>query len=350
MASHTLAEIAKILNCAAPLNGADRVVRSLANLEDAGEQDLAMLGSDVYLPQFALTRAAGVIVGRKVKLPSPCSIPVLPVDDADLAMARILALYAPPVPRPPVGINSGAWVAADATIAHDAAVGSGAHIGRRSSVGAGTIIHAGVHISDDVSIGQGCEIFPGVVIRERISIGDRVIIHSNSVLGADGFGYRWDGSRHVKIPQIGTVAIEDDVEIGACVCIDRAKIGVTRIGRGSKIDNLVQIGHNVTTGPHCVIAGQAGIAGSAKLGAGVVLGGKAAVRDHITLNDGAMAAACSAIAEDVPAKSIVSGMPAQPHRQTLREQGALRHLPELRAELRKLQEEVAELRKKLGGV
>ncbi len=163
-------------------------------------------------------------------------------------------------------------------------------------------------------------------------------IHANGALGSDGFGYRWDGARHAKIPQIGSVIVEDDVEIGSCSCIDRAKFGATRVGRGTKIDNLVQIGHNAVIGPHCIIVGQAGVAGSTVLGTGVVLGGQSAVRDHITMGDGAMAAACSGIAGDVPPKAIVSGVPAIPHRQFWREQAALRRLPDLVVQVRKLRE------------
>jgi UDP-3-O-[3-hydroxymyristoyl] glucosamine N-acyltransferase len=166
------------------------------------------------------------------------------------------------------------------------------------------------------------------------------------VIGSDGFGYRWDGKQHAKIPQIGTVIIEDDVELGSCVCVDRAKFSVTKIGRGTKIDNLVQIAHNVNIGPHCIIVGQAGMAGSVTLGTGVVLGGQSAIRDHITIGDQAMVAATAGVHEDVPPKTIVSGIPALPHRQSLREQAALRHLPDLRVQLRKLQEEVEALRKK----
>jgi UDP-3-O-[3-hydroxymyristoyl] glucosamine N-acyltransferase len=151
------------------------------------------------------------------------------------------------------------------------------------------------------------------------------------------------------VPQIGTIIIEDDVEIGSCVCVDRAKFSETRIGRGTKIDNLVQIAHNVEIGPHCIIVGQVGLAGSAKLGQGVVLGGQVAVRDHITIGDGAMAAATSGIAEDVPAKTIVSGTPALPHRQSLREQGALRDLPDLRNRVKQLQEQVETLKKLIEG-
>jgi len=198
-----------------------------------------------------------------------------------------------------------------------------------------------------VEIGQDCEIFPNVTIRERIRIGSRVVINAGSVLGTDGFGYRWDGNRQAKIPQIGNVVVEDDVDIGSCVCIDRAKFSSTRIGRGTKIDNLVQIAHNVTIGPHSIIAGQAGLAGSASLGSRVSLGGQSALRDHVHIGDGAMVAACAAVANDIDAGEIVSGMPALPHRQNLREYAAQRRLPDLVVLVRKLEEEVKQLRARL---
>ncbi len=337
-----LSEIAALLGCTRPA-GEDLAISGLATLVEATETDLSFLGSDAYLGEFAQTRAAAVIVQKRVKLPPENARRVFVVDDADLAMARVLERLAPPVPRPPVGIDKLARVDSTAVIGENVAVGPFVCIGRGSRIGRNTVIHSGVFIGDDVTIGDDCELFPNVVIRERIAIGHRVTIHAGSVLGTDGFGYRWDGQRHAKIPQIGTIIVEDDVEIGSCVCIDRAKFSSTRIGRGSKIDNLVQIAHNVQIGAHCILAGQTGLAGSARLGNGVVLGGQTAVRDHITIGDGAMAAACSAIAEDVPPKSIVSGMPALPHRQSLREQGSLRRLPELIATVRKLEEQIRQL-------
>ena len=174
-----------------------------------------------------------------------------------------------------------------------------------------------------------------------------MVIHAGSVVGTDGFGYRWDGSGHAKIPQIGTVAIEDDVEIGSCACVDRAKFAATRVGRGTKIDNLVQVGHNARLDPHCIMAGQSGVAGSVHLGAGVMLGGQCAVRDHVHMDDRSILGACSGAMEDVEAGQFVSGLPAIPHRQFLREQAALRRLPEMRTEIRKLQEQLEELRKRL---
>jgi len=336
--------LATLFNCPPPASGTERTITGIATLTDAGEHDLSYVGSDAYLSEFSTTRAAAVLVSRKVHLPKDAATPALVVDDVDLATATLLERFAPPTARPPTGIDPTARIAPSAQLGEDIAVGPNVVIGERVRIGAGTVLHAAVFIGDDTALGDGCELYPHVVLRERITLGNRVIIHAGSVIGTDGFGYRWDGKNHVKIPQIGTVIIEDDVEIGSCVCIDRAKFSATRIGRGTKIDNLVQIAHNVEIGPHCIIVGQAGIAGSAKLGTGVVLGGQAAVRDHATIGDGAMAAACAAIADDVEPKMIVSGMPALPHRQSLREQAAIRRLPDLVVQVRKLQEEVEKLK------
>lgn len=348
----TVAEIAALLNCPAPEGpAATRPITGVNALEAATDSELSYLASDKYLHAFEASNAAAVLVQKRVKLPEAPArrTAVLTVDDAELAVAQVLAAFAPPVPRPPVGVNHSARVAPTATLAANVAIGPFVVIGERASVGRGTVLHAGVVIGDDTVIGDDCEFFPHVVLRERLTVGHRVVIHAGSVLGTDGFGYRWDGKQHAKVPQIGTIIVEDDVEIGSCVCVDRAKFAATRIGRGTKIDNLVQVAHNVDIGEHCVIAGQTGLAGSAKLGRVVVLGGQVAVRDHITLGDGAMVAATSGIAEDVPPKSIYSGTPALPHRQSLREQAALRDLPDLRNRVKQLQEQVDALKKLIEG-
>jgi UDP-3-O-[3-hydroxymyristoyl] glucosamine N-acyltransferase len=342
----TLADIAALIGSTPPADGA-RPVTGVATLTEARSDELSFITSDAYADELAATRAAGVIMQKKLRLAPPADKTVLVVEDADLAVAKVLELFAPPVPRPPAGVDAAARVAPSAKLAADVAVGHGAFVGERSRIGARTVLHPGVYVGDDVVIGEDCVLYPNVVVRERITLGSRVFIHAGSVLGTDGFGYRWDGARHAKVPQIGTVVVEDDVEIGSCVCIDRAKFAETRIGRGTKIDNLVQIAHNVRVGPHCIVVAHVGIAGSAKLGAGVVLGGQVAVRDHVTVGDGAMVAATSAIAEDVAPKSFMSGTPALPHRQSLREQAAMRRLPDLVVQVRKLQEELEAMRKKL---
>jgi UDP-3-O-[3-hydroxymyristoyl] glucosamine N-acyltransferase len=339
----TLNDIAALLNCPAPPGG-ERRVTGMATLADATETEISLLGSDKYRRDFAGTRALAVIVGRDVRLPQGNKRPIFLVDNADLAQARVLERLAPPIPRPPAGVDPAARVASSAVLGEGVAVGPFVVVGQRTRIGAGTVLHAGVFVGDDVVIGRLCEFFPNVVVRERVTIGSRVIIHASSVLGSDGFGYTNDGPRIVKIPQIGTIVIEDDVEIGSCVCVDRAKFGNTRIGRGTKIDNLVQVAHNVQIGPYCIIVGQVGLAGSAKLGAGVVLGGQSAVRDHVTVGDGSKAAARAAVTEDVEPGITVSGMPAIHHRQNLREQAALRRLPHLMVQVRQLEEEIAKLK------
>lgn len=341
----TLSDITTLLQLP-PASNPGISITGVNTLLDASPTELSFLGSDAYLSEFTKTRAAAVLVQKKVKLPAMSPAATLIVEDADLAVAKVLEFFAPPVPTPARGIDPTARIAASAQIDPTASIGPYVIIGERSRIGANTILHAGVFIGEDVSIGDTCQLFPHVVVRERITIYNRVVIHASSVLGSDGFGYRWDGRRHAKIPQIGTVIIEDDVEIGSCVCIDRAKFSATRVGHGTKIDNLVQIAHNCQIGPFCMIVGQAGLAGSVKLGAGVVLGGQSAVRDHRTMGDRSMLAACSGVMEDVDAGQTVSGLPALPHRQNLREQAALRRLPDLVTQVRKLQDEVDRLKGK----
>ncbi len=344
----SVSDIAALLNV--PVRGdGSRPVRGVATLDTAGPDEISFISSDAFLKQFKATRAGSVIVQKKVKLPASSNAALLIVDNADLAVAQVLTYFAPPVPHPDQGVDASARVAKSAVLGEGAAIGPFVVIGQRTRLGRNCRLHPGVIIGDDVTIGDDCEFFPHVVVRERITIGNRVIINAGSVLGTDGFGYRWDGTKHAKIPQIGTVIIEDDVEIGSCVCIDRAKFSETRVGRGTKIDNLVQVAHNVRIGVHCIITGQVGMAGSVTLGNGVVLGGQSAIRDHIRLGDGAMVAACSAVADDVDAKSVVSGLPALPHRQSLREQAALRRLPDLVVQVRKLQEEITQLKRAVGG-
>jgi UDP-3-O-[3-hydroxymyristoyl] glucosamine N-acyltransferase len=343
----TLAEIAQLLNVPAPGGAAELTLTGAAMLNEATPGDLSYLGNDRFLSDFTGSRAGAVLVQRRVKLPPDHGKVVLTVDDADLALAKVLDLFAPPVPRPPAGVDPGARVASTARLAPGVAIGPNVFVGERAVIGARTVLHPGVYVGDDTAVGEDCVLFPNVVVRERCTIGDRVVIHAGSVVGSDGFGFRWDGQKQAKIPQIGTVVIEDDVEIGSCVCIDRAKLSATRVGRGTKIDNLVQVAHNVQLGPHCVLAGQSGVAGSAILGTGVALGGQCAVRDHIHMGDGSMLGACSGAMTDVEPRTIVSGLPAIPHRQTMREHAALRRLPELVSQVRKLQDEIEELKKSL---
>ncbi|CAN5643458.1 UDP-3-O-(3-hydroxymyristoyl)glucosamine N-acyltransferase [soil metagenome] len=349
----TVADIAALLKV--PVIGdASQRITGVATLREAGETDVSFLSSDAYLEQFRATRAAAVIVNRSVRISPGAERPgggpsrpaLMLVDDTDLALAEALQLFSVRSAVPPVGVDPAARVAATATIGAGCRIGPFAHVGERSKIGADTVLHAGVFIGDDVSVGDNCQIFPNVVVRERITIGQRVILNACSVIGTDGFGYKWDPklTQHVKIPHIGTVIIEDDVELGSGTCIDRAKFSATRIGRGTKLDNMVQVGHNTVLGPHCIFAGQVGIAGSVVIGSGVVIGGQTAVRDHVTVGDGVRIASCSAVYSDVESGAVVSGIPTDEHNASLRSQAALRRLPDLVKRVRELQREIKEIR------
>lgn len=256
---------------------------------------------------------------------------IILTDDVDLALIRVLELFAPKPDRPEVGVHPSAVVDPTAKIEAGVAIGAGCRIGPSVCIGQGSVIHSGVTLMAGAVVGNDCELFPGVVVGDRCEIGDRTIIHPNVVIGADGFGYHPSPAlgKLIKVPHIGMVRIGHDVEIGAGTCIDRAKFGATQIGDGCKIDNLCQIAHNCRLGRGCVLAGQVGLAGSVTLGDGVVMGGKVAVKDHVTIGDGAMLAACAAVMNDVPAKGKWGGYPAQNARDALREQAVLRKLPQL---------------------
>jgi UDP-3-O-[3-hydroxymyristoyl] glucosamine N-acyltransferase len=320
----TLAELAKAADGA--VRGPATVrVRAVAGVEDAGPDEITWVSHDKYAGRLAGSRAGAVVISAQF---GETPMPAIVCEDPELGIARILAALAPPLPRPPAGVHASAVVDPSAKIGEGAAIGPLCVIGAGAAVGAGTVLHAQVFIGADTHLGDACELWPGAVVRERCRLGNRVILHPNVVVGSDGFGYRFSKTRHEKIPQTGVVEIEDDVEIGAGSCVDRAKFGATRIGRGTKIDNLVQIAHNVKIGANCVLVAQVGIAGSASLGGMVVLGGKVGVRDHVELGDGVHAAACCCISKDVPAGTVVNGIPAVPNAQYLREQAQVRRLPE----------------------
>ncbi len=335
----TLAEIAKWVG-GAVRGDAGRRIGSICGVAEAGPDQITWLSHEKYARGLASSRAGAVVVPEDY---GPTPMAAILVRQPQLAMVTILEKFAPPVPRPAPGVHPTAVVADGVKLGERVAVGPGAVIGSGVTLGAGTVLHANVYVGQDTSVGEDCEFWPCVVIRERCTIGNRVIIHPNTTIGADGFGYQYAEGRHVKIPQIGTVVIEDDVEIGANCAIDRAKFGSTRLGTGTKIDNLVQVAHNVQVGPGCVIVAQAGIAGSTRLGKGVVLGGKVGVRDHVTLNDGVQAAACCCISKDVPAGTTVIGIPAAPHEVWAREQAKIRRLPSLFEQVEALTKRVEQL-------
>ncbi|HSM92228.1 MAG TPA: UDP-3-O-(3-hydroxymyristoyl)glucosamine N-acyltransferase [Anaeromyxobacteraceae bacterium] len=323
------------------------VVEGIAPLEVAGPAQLSFFSNKKYRKAFDATAAGAVLVEPGTEAAAGRTL--LVVENAYLAFAKISTLFHPPrEPLPEIAptavIHPTATVHPSAQVMPLACVGPGAVVGPR------TIVFPGAHVGQDAKVGADCVLYHNVVVRERCVLGDRVILQPGVVIGADGFGYALDlegdghGPRHFKVPQAGHVVIEDDVEIGANSCVDRATLGVTRVGRGAKIDNLCQIAHNVEVGPLCILASQVGIAGSTKLGMGVVLWGQAGVVGHLTIGDRAVVNAQSGVGHDLEAGARVAGSPAKPDVQWARNSAVFDRLTDMRRELRELRKEVDALR------
>lgn len=337
--SITVAEIAERVG--GRIEGeATRVITRVATLASAENDALSWLGHPKYAGELRTTRAAAVLVPNDCQ--TPTGITVIRVADPDVAICTVLGLLIPLRDRVPTGVHATASVAADARV-KGAGIGPHVHVGARSTVGQRTQLHAGVFVGTDVHIGCDCVLWPNVVIREGTIIGDRVVIHPNSTIGADGFGYLQRDGRHVKVPHIGIVHIEDDVEIGANSCIDRAKSGVTRVGTGTKIDNLVQIAHNVEIGPHCIIVALSGLGGSSVIGEQAMIGGSVGVSDHVRVGSRAMIAAKAGVSRDVGDGQRVAGIPAIEARRFWRHAALLADLPEWKRSLRQLLERIEKL-------
>ena len=329
----TVPEIAELLG--AEVHGATEVrITSVAALDQAGPADLTFAVDKRYASRLAASQAGCAIVSRPV---SDAPMALLVVDNVEQAVAKVLGALAQERSGGPVGVDESARISPEAELADDVAVGPGATIGPGSKIASGVVIHANVCIAGDVTVGAGATLYCGAAVLDGCVIGSRVTVGPNSVIGADGFGYYTDRGVHHKIPHIGNVIIEDDVEIGACSCVDRAKFGSTVIGAGTKIDNLVQIAHNVRVGKGCFLCAHVGIAGSTKLGDYVALGGHAGVRDNLTIGNQVQCAAYAAIASDIPDGAVIAGIPAHDARHALRELHALERLPELIKKVRAIE-------------
>jgi UDP-3-O-[3-hydroxymyristoyl] glucosamine N-acyltransferase len=289
-----------------------------------------------------------VIVGSDDAVHVPPAAVGLIAHQPYAAFAKASALFHRELTLEP-GIAAAALVDPSAEVHPTACVAPGCSIGPRARIGARTMLHAGVRILDGATVGADCTLWPGAVVRERCIVGDRVILQPNAVVGSDGFGFAFDiegdgqGPVHRKVPQAGIVRIEDDVEVGACTCIDRATIGETVVGRGTKIDNLVQIAHNVRVGPLSLLVAQCGISGSTELGHGVVVAGQAGIIGHVKVGDGVRIGGQSGVTGDVADGETVSGTPAIPHRDWLRLSVTLPKVVELMREVRRLTKRVEEL-------
>jgi UDP-3-O-[3-hydroxymyristoyl] glucosamine N-acyltransferase len=294
-------------------------------LETADEHTLSFLANPKYKDQLGTTRAGAVVLAPDV----PTNRAVLRSRNPYADFTKVVALFAPPIPVPPPGVHPLAWVHPEAKLGRETAVGPFCVVGAGAVLGDRTVLVAQVFVGEQTHIGDDGLLYPGVVVRERVRVGHRVVIHGGAVIGADGFGFAPVGEGYAKIPQIGTVVIEDDVEIGANTTVDRATLGETRLGQGCKLDNLVQIAHNVVVGPHTVIAAQAGISGSTQVGRHAMIGGQAGTVGHIRIGDQAVLGAQAGATRDVPAQAFFSGYPARAHADSMRQLGALTRLPDL---------------------
>jgi len=317
-----------------------RSISGVSGVREAEEGDITFISSPQYIRHLAGTKASCIIV--KDLIPD-LAIPQIKVHNPHFAFAKALE-YFYPKSASPAGISNNASVAESAYFGSNVSIYPFAYIADHAAIGDGTVIMPGAFIGEHTKVGKECLIFPNVTIREGIVIGDRVIIHAGTVIGSDGFGYVFEKGEHYKIPQVGGVIIEDDVEIGSNVSIDRATIGNTIICKGTKIDNLAQIAHNVTVGQKSLIISQVGIAGSTEIGDFVVLGGQAGIADHTTIASGTMVAAQSGLKGQVE-KGIYAGSPAIPHATWLRAQVLFGRLPELNKRIRELEAKIIRLEK-----
>jgi UDP-3-O-[3-hydroxymyristoyl] glucosamine N-acyltransferase len=332
-----LNEIAELLD--GRLSGDGEVeISGVSGLSEAVQGDITFVSDKKHMQQAKESLAAAVIVKEVV---SGLDKPQIAVVNPQLAFALLLDHFYVN-PHPYEGISERAFVSPSASIGENVTVYPFAYIAAGVTVGKDCLIYPGVFLGEKSVIGDGSVIYPNVTVREGITIGQRVIIHAGAVIGADGFGYVFDGQSHRKIPQVGGVVIEDDVEIGANTAIDRATTGMTFIGRGTKIDNLVQVGHNVRIGSNAIIVSQVGIGGSSTLGDGVILGGQAGIADHATVEAGTILAAKAGVMGTVK-RGIYSGGPAIPHRDWLRSSALFARLPEMRDKIRDLEDKVKAL-------
>ncbi len=304
-------------------------ISGVAAIEEAREGEIAFIASPKYLSKLRETNASAIIVSKEV---TQADKPLLCVTHPHLAFAKILTLFFDK-PYQPKGIDSNAWVSPTAILGKDLTVFPFVYIGDRSSIGDRVTLYPGVYVGEDAAIGEDSVLYPNVCIYSGAVIGKRVILHGGVVVGGDGFGYIREGKKNVKIPQVGKVEIEDDVEIGANTTVDRAALGKTIIRRGTKIDNLVQVAHNVVIGEDSILCAQAGISGSTKIGSNVTLAGQVGVVDHVEIGDNVIVGAQAGVTHNLPGNQAYVGSPALPHREFLRANAVFPKLPEMRKTL-----------------
>jgi len=317
----------------------EAVIRGAASIDSATSDEITFAADARRVKRLPACKAGAVLVAPDVASPAG-GLTLLRVADPEAAFAAVLALLAPPEDLPAPGVHPTAIVDATAELGPGVAIGPHAAVGAGATLGEGVVLCANAVVGAGAVIGARTVLFAGVVVRERCTIGRRCRLHPNVVIGSDGFGYYFRDGVHHKVPHIGTVQIGDDVELGACSCVDRGKFGVTRVGDGVKADNLVQVGHNARIGRGALLVAHVAIGGSVELGDYVALGGHVVVRDNVTVGPGVQAAGCTAIAQDLAGGQEVSGIPAMPAKQHYRALKVYAKLPEMRKQLNDLQARV----------
>jgi UDP-3-O-[3-hydroxymyristoyl] glucosamine N-acyltransferase len=336
----TLLELAELVE-GQVVGEAAIAITGITGIDEAGPTDLTF-AVPPHLERAAQSQAAAVIVPDSVQT---FAKPAIRVENPRIAFTRLLTLFNPP-PAFERGIHAAAVVGKNLTIAATAGVMAQVFIGDNVTIGDGTVIYPHTYIGDGSVIGQNCVIHPNVTLRERTILGDRVIVQSGVVLGGDGFGFVTVDGEHLKVPQVGNVVIEDDVEIGANTAIDRATTGSTIVKRGTKIDNFVHIAHNDVIGEHCLLAAQTGISGSVTVGHHVTLAGQTGTAGHIHIGENSVFIGRAGITKDTPANYFGAGVPARPHQEWVKEQVALHKLPTALKKIRELEKRVEELSQK----
>jgi len=347
MTERTLSELAEI--CGATLVGdGSLTVVGPASLEEARPDQIAFLGHPKYERLLAETRAAAVLVGNEVESTRE-GLALLRCDDPSRAFSEVVRLFAAAPPAPPPGVHPTAVVDPSVELGADVSVGPLCVLGEGSRIGDRSVLHAGVCLGDGVTVGEDCEIHPGVVMYAGVTLGSRCVVHAGSVLGSEGFGFDPCPDGWTKVPQCGSVVLEDDVEVGANCTIDRGRFGATRIGRCAKLDNQVHVAHNVVVGEMSLLVAQVGIAGSSRLGKRVVVAGQAGISGHVQVGDGARIGGGSAVYSDVEGGRDYLGIPVAPRVEALRAMATARRLPELAKTVRELEERLERLESESGG-
>jgi UDP-3-O-[3-hydroxymyristoyl] glucosamine N-acyltransferase len=339
MVTRTLSALAAELGGEVIGDGAT-VIGGVAGIREAMPGDITFLANSRYDAHLDETRASAVICSREPRI---ARVPLLVVDNPYLAFQRAVRIFRPEQHRPAPGVHPTAVVSPDAVLGRDVAIGACCVVEAGATLGDRVVLMGGAYVGHGAAIGDDSWFYPRVVLREECVVGARCIVHPGAVIGSDGFGFAFDAGRYHKVPQVGNVVIGDDVEIGANTTIDRATTHSTRIGDGTKIDNLVQIGHNVVVGRHCIIVAQVGVSGSTELEDHVTLGGQAGLVGHIKIGKGAMVGAQSGVTKSVPAETVVTGYPAMQHSLWRRLQALFHKLPDIISRSKDLEERVAEL-------